>query len=103
MAGVPSANLGSTILVPIVCRNGSDVPTTPDADPTYVVYDSTGAAVSGQSGTVTLNPGSKTGFYLLSLTVSSGNNYASNSKYTALVEWQISSSARAAEYVFHVQ
>lgn len=103
MAGVPSDNLGGKVLIPIQCRNSSDVPTSPDSDPTYVVYDSDGAAVSGQSGTVTLNPGSKTGFYLLVLTVSSGNNYASNSKYTVLVEWEISSSARAQEYVFHVQ
>lgn len=103
MSGVPSANLGDKVLIPIQCRNTSDVPTAPDADPTYAVYDATGAAVSGQSGTVTLNPGSKTGFYLLVLTVSSGNNYASNSKYTVLTEWAISSSSRSQENVFHVQ
>lgn len=103
MAGVPSGNLGGKVLIPILCRNASDVPTTPDSDPTYVVYDEDGAEVAGQSGSVTLNPGSKTGFYLLVLTVSSGNGYASNSKYTALVEWEISSSARSQEYVFHVQ
>lgn len=103
MSSVPSANVGGTVLIPIQCRNTSDVPTAPDSDPSYTVYDSTGAQVGSQTGTFSLNPGSNTGFYQLVLTVSTGNGYAANSKYSVLVTWAISSSNRAQEFAFHVQ
>ena len=95
--------IGGTILIPVVCRNGSDVPTTPDADPTYTVFDSDGTQVGTQTGSMTLNPGSKTGFQAVVLTASTGNGYSAGGSYTVHISYEISSTAYTAIAMFSVQ
>jgi hypothetical protein len=95
--------IGGTILIPVVCRNGSDVPSAPDADPTYTVFDAAGTQVGSQTGSMSLNPGSKTGFQGVVLTASEGNGYASGSLYTVHISYEISSTAYAVIAAFAVQ
>jgi hypothetical protein len=95
--------LSGTILIPVVCRNGSDVPTAPDAAPTYTVYGPDGSQVGTQTGSMTLTPGSKTGFRGVVLTASAANGYASGSTYTVHIDYDISSTNYAVIAAFAVQ
>lgn len=94
-------DLEDSLPIPILTVNGSDVPTTPDADPTWKVFDSAGTEVL--TGTATVNPGSETGFYHAVVACTAANGFASGQTYTFYAEWAISSSARGEKTTFHVQ
>jgi hypothetical protein len=83
--------LEGTILIPVQCRNGSDVPTAPDSDPTYTVIAPDGTALAGQTGTMALNPGSLTGLHGVVLSVTAANGYAADGGYTIHIAYAISS------------
>lgn len=94
--------LEGTILIPVMCRNGSDVPTAPDSDPTYTVFDAAGTQVGSQTGSMSLTPGSITGLQGVVLTVSAANSYAAKGTYTVAITYAISSTSYAALATFRV-
>ncbi|MBT3708921.1 MAG: hypothetical protein HOG19_05735 [Gammaproteobacteria bacterium] len=94
--------LGGTILIPVQCRNGSDVPTEPDSAPTYNVFGPDGSAVAGQTGTMALTPGSITGLRGVVLTASAGSGYSSDGGYTIHIAYEISSTSYSAMFTIKV-
>lgn len=94
-------DLGGSLPIPILAVDGSDVPATPDSDPTWKVFDSAGNEIL--TGTATVNPGSETGFYHAVVACTEGNGFASGNTYTFYAEWAISASARGEKTSFHVQ
>jgi hypothetical protein len=99
---INEVGLGGTILIPVQCRDGSDVPTEPDAAPTYTVIGPDGAALAGQTGTMTLTAGSITGLRAIVLTVSAGNGYASDAGYSIHVSYAIGGSSYASLFTIKV-
>lgn len=92
---------GGTGYVRVICRNGSWVPTAPDAAPTYSVYvngDTTAILTGNMTGPID----SKTGYYQVSLTLSGGNGFAAGQTARVLVEYEISSTGYAEEFLFTV-
>jgi len=94
--------LGNTILIPVQCRNGSDVPVNPDSAPTYIVFGPDGVAVSGETGTMTLTPGDITGLRGVVLTASAGNGYSSDGCYMIHIAYEISSTSYSAMFTIKV-
>lgn len=75
----------------LICKNGSQVPTTPDAAPTYAIYGpvweealKTGSLGSSDKDSVT---GFRTGTY----TVSANDGFATGKCYTIVYEYELSS------------
>lgn len=93
--------MDSSILLPVLCRNSSDVLTAPDADPTYTVFAKDQTSV--QTGTMTGNPGSVTGFQAALESITAARGYTSGETYTVLVEYDISAAAHGAVATFSVQ
>ena len=102
MGFLNAVEVGGTILIPVICRNASDVPSEPDAALTYTVYGPDGAQVGTQTGTMTLTPGSKTGLRAVVLTASAGNGYASGSGYAVHISYDVSAAAFAVLAMFKV-
>ncbi len=97
--------LDGTILVPVICRNGSETPSTPDAAPTYTVLEGVDGAmtqVGSQTGSMTLTAGSLAGLRGVILTVSAANGYASGNAYTVHIAYTISAASYSAIATFQV-
>ena len=102
---LPQVALEGTIVIPVICRNGSYVTTEPDSDPTYTVFDgatSPASQVGSQTGTMALTPGSKTGLRGVELTVSAANGYAAKGLYFVHIAYEISSVAYSSLASFRV-
>jgi len=84
--------LEGTVGVWVQTRNASDVPTAPDAAPTYGVYEE-GASTTVASGTTTGPVNSKTGFYRASISCTSAAGFESGKQYCVLFEYAISSTS----------
>ena len=93
--------LGDTLRLALQCRNSSDVPTAPDAAPTWAIYgDSDTSLLTGSLGASDAD--SKTGFRTGDAAITSGNGFVSGGRYTIRFAYAISSSARAAVATFGV-
>jgi hypothetical protein len=92
--------LTGSILIPVLCRNASDVLTAPDADPTYTVLDKAGTTI--QTGTLTTNLGGITGSQAALEVVTAARGYTAGETYTFIIEYAISAAAHGAEGMFSV-
>ena len=80
---------GDTLRAPFVTRNGSGVPTAPDAAPTFEIYKNDYSGVLA-SGTLASVSGAATGVYSLAqATTDSG--FVVGSTYGGVVKWAVSS------------
>ena len=95
--------LDGTVYMGVVCKNGSGVPTSPDAAPSYRIYD--------EDRTSTLHTGtlsgsdtdSQTGFRTGSqASITTANGYARGKTYYILIGYAISSTNYADELLFTV-
>jgi len=93
-------SVGDTLGMYILCRNGSLVPTGPDAAPAYYIYDSSGNLVTNSTLSAS-DHNSKTGFRRGSVVVSSANGFAVG-RYTILYTYAISSTNYAIEQFFQI-
>ena len=95
-------SLADTVPIMVLCRNGSYVPTAPDAAPSFTVYDSSGSVVSAVTGSLgAADHNSKTGLRRGSFVASAGNGFALG-KYTILVQYAISSTNYSVELFFAI-
>ena len=94
--------LESSIALSVICQNGSNLPTVPDSDPTYTIIDKDGTALSGETGSMSLNPGSISGLQAVLLPVTSANGYAADSLYTFVVSYILSSTTYLVKGTFKV-
>lgn len=93
--------LGDTLRLALQCRNGSDVPTAPDAAPTWSMYhDDDTALLTGSLGSSDAD--SKTGLRTGDAAITQGNGFASGQRIIVRFAYAISSSARAAVGYFVV-
>jgi len=92
-------NVGDTLVRDLLTKNSSGTPSTADSAPTFRIYS--GASTTPvATGTLThIDSGNVTGLYQLSQVVSSGNGFGRGA-YTVIVQYAISSAARADAYTF---
>lgn len=96
MGYMGSVDLGNTLRLSLQCVNGSDVPTTPDAAPTWAIYDDDDDT-SVQTGSLDASDAdSKTGFRRGNVVCSAANGFASGKRYTVRFEYDHSSGTNAA-------
>jgi len=95
-----NATLEGTQAIAVWCRNGSDVVSAPDADPTYTIYSADWTQI--QTGTMTLNPGSTTGFQAVTESVTAARGYAVGNKYFVKIEYAISAVSYGSIGVFGI-
>lgn len=90
----------STLRAPFVTRNGSGVPSAPDATPTYEIYsgDYSGVLASGNLAAVS---GAATGVYSIAAATTDGG-YAAGSTYGGVVKWAVSSTNYSQAFTFSV-
>ena len=92
--------VGDSLAMYILCRNGSLVPTAPDAAPAYYIYDSSGNLVTNSTLSAS-DHNSKTGFRRGAVTLSSGTGFAVG-RYTVLYTYAISATSYAVEQFFQI-
>lgn len=93
------ATSGGTFIIDVVCRDGSLVPTTPDATPTYTVVDTDDSALDTGSLDAA-DVASKTGFRRATLSID--GSYEVGTMYTVLIEFEIAASAHTVKGTFLV-
>ena len=93
-------NAGGSLPLGLQCRGGSDVPTAPDAAPSYAVYSpSFGAALTtGSLGAADTD--TKAGFRTGTLTID--GSFVAGTLYTIRFAWAISAVAKSAIGTFMV-
>lgn len=93
--------LGDTLRLSLQCRNASDVPTAPDAAPTWAMYGSSDTSLlTGSLGAADAD--SKTGYRTGDAAITAGNGFASGSRYHVRFAYEISAAARAGVGYFNV-
>lgn len=98
---IGQVQLGETLRLALQCRNSSDVPTSPDAAPTFSCYhDDDTALLTGSLGAADAD--SKTGFRTGDAAITSGNGFASGQRIIVRFAYAISTAARSAVGYFVV-
>lgn len=96
-----SIDLEGTLRLPIQCRNGSGVATTPSSAPTWATYGTTDSSVdTGSLGSSDAD--SKTGFRTGNAEITAANGYAAGSRYIVRIEYVISGTTYAGIGFFQV-
>ena len=95
------ADIDGSLRIGVLCRNGSDVLTAPDADPTYTILDKNGATV--QTGTLAVNEALIVGRQAASESITLARGYTSGETYGVVVEYAISAEAHGTQGTFAVQ
>ena len=93
--------LEDTLSFPFVTANTSDVPTAPDATPTYDVYEpnSSTKRLSAQSASTI---GTITGVYRISKAIQAANGFSAGKLYSVVTMYALSSSNRRQTFTFMV-
>ena len=94
-------DLGNNVPLWVLCTNDGVTPKTPDAAPTYTIYEE-GTDTSVASGTMTGQVDSKTGLYRVSVTASSGNGFARGRTYLVHFSYAVTSTSYAQTGTFTV-
>lgn len=84
--------IGGTLPIAAICRNGSNVPSTPDATPSYKIYgpgDLSTALVTGNLSAS--DQDSTTGYRTGSHAITNGNGFAVGEMCVIVIEYAISS------------
>ena len=87
--------LGATCAIPFFSLNDSNVPTAPDAAPTYQIRAAAGLGDGTNIATGTSSAVSGiTGAYYISHAITSGNGFAAGTNYYILITYAISAATK---------